>query len=118
MEGIPPRILLSGEIFKGEIQDEGEDSTSTSSEEDKENGVFTIVKKFSATVVGLQDLQPAPIGCYINEQIDIAGWVNSEDQTTIPGDLGIGKLDCPLEKFNPEDDCDCRFSNCYLASNN
>ncbi|KAG0704006.1 hypothetical protein DFH29DRAFT_1068311 [Suillus ampliporus] len=49
-----------------------------------------------------------PIGCYINEEVDLGGWGRSYDITEIPVQLGIGCLDRRLERFNPDDDCDFR----------
>lgn len=60
------------------------------------------------TFVGQQGEFSSPIGCYVNEEVDLGGWGKSYDMTDIPVQLGIGSLDRRLEKFNPDDDCDCK----------
>ncbi|OAX38625.1 hypothetical protein K503DRAFT_866020 [Rhizopogon vinicolor AM-OR11-026] len=65
--------------------------------------------EFSAigcTFVGQQGEFSPPIGCYVNEEVDLGGWGKSYDTTEIPVQLGIGSLDHRLERFNPDDDCD------------
>lgn len=60
------------------------------------------------TFVGQQGEISPPIGCYVNEEVDLGGWGKSYDMTDIPVQLGIGSLDRRLERFNPDDDCDCK----------
>ena len=56
-------------------------------------------------VFGLRGTLSLPIGCYLKE-VDLGGWTKSNDLSEIPQDLGIGRLDRRLERFNPDDDCD------------
>jgi hypothetical protein len=60
------------------------------------------------TFVGQQGEFSPAIGCHVNEDVDLGGWGKSYDTTEIPGQLGIGCLDRRLERFNPDDDCDCK----------
>ncbi|KAJ6543109.1 hypothetical protein B0H19DRAFT_957631, partial [Mycena capillaripes] len=65
-------------------------------------------------VFGLQSRLAPPVGCYLDEQTDLGGWRKSDKRSELPGDLGIGQLDQRLEKFDPEDDCDCA---CLIFTN-
>jgi hypothetical protein len=56
-------------------------------------------------VSGLRGSPSLPIGCYLAEA-DLGDWIASCDRTEIPTDLGIGRLDHRLERFDPEEDCD------------
>ncbi|KAI5116473.1 hypothetical protein M0805_001636 [Coniferiporia weirii] len=47
-----------------------------------------------------------PIGCILHEKNDLGGWISSSDHSDSPKKEGVGRLDRPLEKFNPEEDCD------------
>lgn len=47
-----------------------------------------------------------PVGCFMNEEEDLGGWIASTGLSKMPGNRGVGRLDRPLEQFNPEDDCD------------
>jgi hypothetical protein len=52
----------------------------------------------------------SPVVCYLNEEKNLGNWVDSKSRTKIMENLGIGSLDVPIEgveKFNPEDDCEC-----------
>ncbi|KAJ7492169.1 hypothetical protein FB451DRAFT_519336 [Mycena latifolia] len=60
----------------------------------------------AAHVFGLLGGLSPPVGCYLNEQVDLGGWGKSFACSHLPTDLGIGQLDRRLEKFDPEDDCD------------
>ncbi|KAK7047185.1 hypothetical protein VNI00_006851 [Paramarasmius palmivorus] len=57
-------------------------------------------------VKGLEGMLSPPVGCYVDEQTDLGGWVRSGDRLQVPDDMGIGKLDRRREKFDYEDDCD------------
>ena len=48
-----------------------------------------------------------PIGCFVHEQGDLGGWINSSGCQDIPDKRGVGQFTRPLEKFDPEEDCDC-----------
>jgi hypothetical protein len=48
------------------------------------------------------------VGCYINEQ-DLGGWRNPSELSEIPQYMGVGCLSRRIEKFNPDDDCDCEL---------
>ncbi|KAF8521950.1 hypothetical protein BU17DRAFT_45376 [Hysterangium stoloniferum] len=56
-------------------------------------------------VIGLKGILSPPIGCYF-KPTDTGGWINANNLSEMPTDLGIGKLDQRLERFNPDDDCD------------
>ena len=45
-----------------------------------------------------------PIGCFVHHEKDLGGWSECQD---IPKKRGFGQFTRPLEKFNPEEDCDC-----------
>jgi len=47
-----------------------------------------------------------PIGCFVHEQRDIGAWVKSGDHTDIR-EKCVGQFSRPMEKFDPEEDCDC-----------
>ncbi|KAG6906977.1 hypothetical protein DXG01_011142 [Tephrocybe rancida] len=49
-----------------------------------------------------------PIGCFLNEEIDLGGWVRSAGTQHVPDAQGDGQLIRPMERFNPEEDCDLR----------
>lgn len=49
-----------------------------------------------------------PIGCFLDEQKDLGGWIRSQDHEDIPANSGTGRLVRPLEAFDAEDDCDCK----------
>jgi hypothetical protein len=57
------------------------------------------------SVIGLRGMQSLPIGCYLKEA-DVGSWIKSNNLSELPQDLGIGRLDCRLERFNPDEDCD------------
>lgn len=54
----------------------------------------------------LLERTPAPVGCYLDEQADLGGWTDSDYPVDIPRRRGGGRLEQPLEKFDPEEDCD------------
>ncbi|KAF8526673.1 hypothetical protein BU17DRAFT_40385 [Hysterangium stoloniferum] len=56
-------------------------------------------------VFGLDGMLSPPIGCYLKPN-DIGGWINTNNLSEMPTDVGIGKLDQRVERFNPDDDCD------------
>ncbi|KAG1840607.1 P-loop containing nucleoside triphosphate hydrolase protein [Suillus subalutaceus] len=49
-----------------------------------------------------------PIGCYLDEDSILGGWIDSHARADILQDHGVGHLDpyMPMESFNPDDDCD------------
>lgn len=47
-----------------------------------------------------------PVGCSLDEREDLRGWTDSEYPVEIPRRRGGGKLQEPLERFDPEEDCD------------
>ena len=55
-----------------------------------------------------RDCSP-PIGCFVCEEADLGGWTSWDGHTKIRENYGIGQLNHLLEKFNPDDDCDCEF---------
>jgi hypothetical protein len=48
-----------------------------------------------------------PVGCFVHDQKDIGGWIKSIDHVEILENRGVAQLGRPLEKFDPEEDCDC-----------
>jgi hypothetical protein len=82
-------------------------SETRSTADDKVLGLRTEATMLCATedVIGLRGTLSLPIGCYLKES-DLGGWTKSKDLSELPQDLGIGKLDRRLERFNPDDDCD------------
>jgi hypothetical protein len=56
-----------------------------------------------------------PVGCYVDEDTNLGGWVDSHARANILQDRGVGRLDprIPVERFNPDDDCDCK---CYCQT--
>lgn len=49
-----------------------------------------------------------PVGCHVDEDTNLGGWVDSHARANILQDRGVGHLDprIPVEHFNPDDDCD------------
>ncbi|KAI3611445.1 nacht and ankyrin domain protein [Moniliophthora roreri] len=64
------------------------------------------VVEMSRDVKGLKGMLSPPVGCFVDEQSDLGGWVKSSDRTEVADDMGIGRLDRRREKFDFEDDCD------------
>ncbi|KAG2096525.1 uncharacterized protein F5147DRAFT_716462 [Suillus discolor] len=54
-----------------------------------------------------------PIGCYVDEDTNLGGWVDSHARANILQDRGVGHFDMPAERFNSDDDCDCE---CYYQA--
>lgn len=54
----------------------------------------------------LLERTPAPVGCDLDEQADLGGWTDSDYPVDVPRRRGGGRLEQPLEKFDPEEDCD------------
>jgi hypothetical protein len=48
------------------------------------------------------------IGCFVHEEKDLGGWISSSecDQTE---KKSAGQLTRPMEKFDPQEDCDCEY---------
>ena len=58
-----------------------------------------------AEVIGLGGVLSPPIGVYLTD-VDLGGWIPSSDVAPIIEDVGIGRLDQKVERFDRDDDCD------------
>lgn len=59
----------------------------------------------------------APVGCDVDEERDLGGWTDSDEVTAAPKGRRDGRLDLPLEKFDPEEDCDCECApSCHVLT--
>jgi hypothetical protein len=58
-----------------------------------------------AEVIGLGGVLSPPIGVYLTDA-DLGGWIPSSDVAPIIEDVGIGRLDQKVERFDQHDDCD------------
>lgn len=68
----------------------------------------TNTSSVARVIVGSHLLPPSPpVCCLLHEQNDLGGWIQISDNVDIPGDRGVAQLGRPLEKFDPEEDCDC-----------
>ncbi|KAG1838023.1 hypothetical protein DFJ58DRAFT_134374 [Suillus subalutaceus] len=98
-EQLPARILI------------GSDFTALKdikpSEAEEEYGVL-LVKRVIEHSAGKRGEFHPPIGCYVDEDTNLGGWVDSHARASILQDHGVGHLDphMPVENFNPDDDCD------------
>jgi hypothetical protein len=74
-----------------------------------------LVKRFNECSVRRRGEFQPPIGCYVDEDTNLGGWVDSHARANILQDRGVGRLDprMPVEHFNPDDDCDCE---CYCQT--
>ncbi|KAG1822542.1 uncharacterized protein BJ212DRAFT_1476967 [Suillus subaureus] len=76
-------------------------------EAEEEYGVLLVKRVIEHSVRRRGEFHP-PIGCYVDEDTNLGGWVDSHARANILQDHGVGRLDprMPVEHFNPDDDCD------------
>ncbi|KAG1749235.1 hypothetical protein EDB19DRAFT_1942102 [Suillus lakei] len=76
-------------------------------EAEEEYGVL-LMKRVIGHSFGRKGEFHPPVGCYVDEDTILGGWVDSHARANILQDRGVGHLDprMPMERFNPDDDCD------------
>ncbi|KAG1898128.1 uncharacterized protein F5891DRAFT_982041 [Suillus fuscotomentosus] len=101
-EQLPARILIGSDFTA--LRDIGPN-------EAEEDYNVLLVKRVIDHSVGRRGEFHPPIGCYVDEDTNLGGWVESHARANILQDRGVGHLDprMPVERFNPDDDCDYVF---------
>lgn len=98
-EQLPARILIGSDFTA--VRD-------IEPNEAEEDYNVLLVKRVIDHSVGRRGEFRPPIGCYVDEDTNLGGWVESHARANILQDRGVGHLDprMPVERFNPDDDCD------------
>ena len=99
MGNLKARVIIGSERARGRRHDLVFSKGKFSGIEDDEIACAT------DNVFGLHGTRCPPIGCYLDEA-DLGSWIKSDKLSEMPTDVGIGRLDRRLERFNPDDDCD------------